>query len=51
MSMVFQVDERQHPRIASRAFGRKGKGVVPSKDKSKEDEEHKEEDRAGAETS
>ena len=47
----YQVDERLHPRIASKAFGRKGKAIVPSKDESKEDEEHKEEDLAGAGTS
>ena len=35
----YQVDERQHPRTTSRASGRKGKAVVPSKDESEEDEE------------
>ena len=43
----YQVDERQHPRTASKASGKKGKAVVPSE----EDEEHKEEDLAGAGTS
>ena len=32
----YQVDERQHPRNAPKAFGRKGKGVVPSEDESEE---------------
>ena len=41
----------QHPRTASKAFGRKGKAVVPSKDESEEDEEQEEEDLAGAGTS
>ena len=44
----YQVDERQHPRTAPKASGRKGRAVVPSEDKSKEDEEQEEEDLAGA---
>ena len=44
----YQVDERQHPRTAPKASGRKGKAVVPSKDESEEDEEQEEEDLAGA---
>ena len=47
----YQVDKRQHPRTASKASGRKGKAVVPSEDKSEEDEEHEKEDLAGAGTS
>ena len=43
----YQMDEREHPRTASRASGRKGKAIVPSEDK-EEDEEQEEEDRAGA---
>ena len=43
----YQVDERQHPRTASKASRRKGKAIVPSEDKSEEDEEHEEEDVAG----
>ena len=35
----YQVDERQHPRIASKASGRKGKAVVPSEDGSEEDDD------------
>ena len=46
----YQVNERDHPRTASRASGRKGKAVVPSEDK-EEDEEQEEEDCAGAEAS
>ena len=46
----YQVDERQHPRTASKGFGRKGKAVVPSEDESEEDEEQEEEDLAGAGT-
>ena len=44
----YQVNEREHPRSASRASGRKGKAVVPSEDE-EEDEEQEEEDCAGAE--
>ena len=44
----YQVDERQHPRTASKASRRKEKAVVPCEDESEEDEEHKEEDLAGA---
>ena len=47
----YQVDERQHPRTASRASGRKGKAIVPFEDESEEDEEHEEEDCASATTS
>ena len=47
----YQVDERQHPRTASKAFGRKGKAVVPFEDEFEEDEEHEEEDLAGTGTS
>ena len=47
----YQVDERQHPRTASKGSGRKRKAVVPSEDKSKEDEEQDKEDLAGAGTS
>ena len=47
----YQVDERQHPRTAPKASGRKGKAVVPSEDESKEDEEQEEEDLGGVGTS
>ena len=47
----YQVDERLHPRTASKASRRKGKAVVPSEDESEEDEEHKEEDLASTGTS
>ena len=43
----YQVDERQHPRTAPKASGRKGKAIVPSEDESEEDEEQEEEDIAG----
>ena len=43
------MDERQHPRTASKGSGRKGKVVVPSEDESEEDEEQEEEDLAGCE--
>ena len=43
------MDEHEHPRIASRAFGRKGKAVVPSEEE-EEDKEQEEEDRAGTGT-
>ena len=46
----YEVNERNHPRTASRASRRKEKVVVPSEDK-EEDEEQEEEDRAGAEAS
>ena len=46
----YQVDERQHPRTAPKAFGRKGKAVAPSEDESEGDEEQEEEDLAGAGT-
>ena len=42
----YQVNEREHPRTASRVSRRKGKAVVPSDDE-EEDEEQEEEDRAG----
>ena len=45
------MDERQHPRTASKGSGKKGKVVVPSEDESEEDEEREEEDLAGAGTS
>ena len=32
----YQVDERQHPRTAPKASGRKEKAVVPSEDESEE---------------
>ena len=47
----YQMDKRQHPRVASRASRRKGKVIVPSEDESEEDEEHEEEDLAGVGTS
>ena len=47
----YQVDERQHPRTAPKASGRKGKVVAPSEDESEEDEEQEEEDLAGARAS
>ena len=47
----YQVDERQHPRTASKGSGRRGKVVVPSEDESEEDEEQEEEDLPGAKTS
>ena len=43
------MDEHKHPRIATRASGRKWKAVVPSEDK-EEDEEQEEEDHAGVGT-
>ena len=46
----YQVVEREHSRTASKAFGRKGKAIVPSEDKD-EGEEQEEEDCAGAGTS
>ena len=46
----YQVDEREHPKTASRASGRKEKAVVPSEDK-EEDEEQEKEDHVGVETS
>ena len=46
----YQVDERQHPRIASKASGRKEKAIVPSEDE-EEDEEQEEEDPTGTATS
>ena len=45
------MDERQHPRTAPKASGRKEKAVAPSEDESEEDEEQEEEDLAGAGTS
>ena len=47
----YQMDKRQHPRTTSKAYGRKGKAVVPFEEESKEDEEQEDEDLAGAETS
>ena len=47
----YRVDERQHPRTASKASGRKGKAVVPSKDESEEDDDQEEEDLIDAGTS
>ena len=46
----YQVNERDHPRSASRASGRKRKAVIPFEDE-EEDEEQEEEDLAGAEAS
>ena len=46
----YQVNERKHPRSASRAFGRKGKVVSPFENV-EEDEEQDKEDRVGAEAS
>ena len=46
----YQVDERQHPRTAPKASGRKEKAVAPSEDES-EDEEQEEDDLAGTGTS
>ena len=46
----YQVNEREHPRSAPRASGRKRKAIMPSEDK-EEDEEQDDEDRAGAEAS
>ena len=43
----YHVNERDHPRTASRAFGRKEKAVVPFEDE-EEDEEQEEEDRTSA---
>ena len=45
------MDERQHPRTAPKASGRKEKAVAPSEDESEEDEEQEEDDLAGAGTS
>ena len=46
----YQINERDHPRSAPRASGRKGKAVIPSEDE-EEDEEQDDEDRVGAEAS
>ena len=43
----YQVDEQQHPRIAPKSSGRKGKAVAPFEDEFEEDEEQEEEDLAG----
>ena len=47
-SNEYQLNERDHPRSAPRASGRKGKAVIPSKDE-EDDEEQDDEDRAGVE--
>ena len=44
------MDERQHPKTTSRAFGRKGKAIVPFEDE-EEEEEQQEEDLVGVGTS